>query len=89
MDRLLTLEGGIGCRRTTWLDAEVNRRIPFYRDMEALHANARVMPRLREWPKVTSFVDQMVLAALNTSEGVATIAARAQAEVDSLFSRTV
>lgn len=84
MDRLLTLEGGIGCRRSTWSDPEVNRVIPFYREMEGLHANAREMPSLELWPQVAAVVDRMVLAAINTDEPVESIARRGQAEVEQL-----
>jgi multiple sugar transport system substrate-binding protein len=63
MDKLLTLEGGIGCRRSTWEDAEINQRIPFYRQLEALHANAREIPSLTIWPEVNHIIDAMVLQA--------------------------
>ncbi|HEX4487121.1 MAG TPA: extracellular solute-binding protein [Terriglobales bacterium] len=60
MDKLLTLEGGIGCRRSTWGDPEINRRIPFYRHLETLHANAREIPSLTSWPKINQIIDDMV-----------------------------
>ena len=41
MDKLTTTCGAIGCRRSTWCDAEVNRPIPFYRRMEKLHRRPR------------------------------------------------
>ena len=63
MDKLLTLEGGIGCRRSTWEDPEVNQRIPFYRTLETLHANAREIPSLTIWPEVNHVIDAMVLRA--------------------------
>jgi multiple sugar transport system substrate-binding protein len=63
MDKLLTLEGGIGCRRSTWEDREINQRIPFYRHLEALHANAREIPSLTIWPEVNQIIDAMVLQA--------------------------
>jgi multiple sugar transport system substrate-binding protein len=84
MDRLLTLEGGIGCRRSTWADAAVNRAIPFYREMEGLHANAREMPSLEKWPEVAAVIDRMVLAAIDTDEPVESIARRGQAEAEQL-----
>ena len=61
MDKLLTLEGGIGCRRSTWHDPEINHRIPFYRHLEALHANAREIPSLTSWPEINHIIDAMVL----------------------------
>ncbi len=81
MDRLLTLEGGIGCRRSTWADPEVNRTIPFYRDLETLHANARELPSLRAWPEIAAVIDRMVLAAIDTDEPLEAITRRGQAEV--------
>lgn len=61
MDKLLTLEGAIGCRKSTWADAEINRRIPFYRQLEALHLNARETPSLAIWPEINDAIDAMVL----------------------------
>jgi multiple sugar transport system substrate-binding protein len=61
MDKLLTLEGGIGCRRSTWRDAEINRRIPFYRRLEGLHAHSREIPSLPSWPEINRIIDAMVL----------------------------
>ena len=63
MDKLLTLEGGIGCRRSTWEDREINRRIPFYSYLETLHANAREIPSLTIWPEINRIVDAMVSEA--------------------------
>lgn len=66
MDKLLTLEGGIGCRKSTWMDDEVNRIIPFYREMERLHAGARELPRLAEWSRIAAVIDSLVVAAIET-----------------------
>lgn len=83
-DRALTLGGGIGCRRSTWVDAEVNRQIPFYRDMETLHAAARELPRLAHWPQVTEVIDEMVLAVINTDTPIAELTRKAQRRVEAL-----
>jgi multiple sugar transport system substrate-binding protein len=84
MDKLLTLEGAIGCRKSTWTDADVNRIIPFYRHMEDLHANAREMPRLVAWPRIAEVIDRMVLAAIDTDAPAGAIATRAQSELAAL-----
>ncbi len=83
MDKLLTLEGGIGCRRSTWADAEVNRTIPFYQRMEALHACARELPRMPDWPHIAEIIDRMVIAAIDSPQPVANILASAQQAIDS------
>jgi multiple sugar transport system substrate-binding protein len=85
MDKLLTLEGGIGCRRSTWADSEVNTVIPFYSRMEQLHAQTREMPRMAEWPQVAEIIDRMVLAAINTGATIKSIAGDAQAEVQKVL----
>ena len=83
-DKNLTLGGGIGCRRSTWLDADVNQQIPFYRDMESLHAVARELPRLSNWPQVTEVIDELMLAVVNTDEPVASLTGRFQDQLASL-----
>ena len=49
-----------------FLDADVNRTIPFYREMERLHAGARELPRLAEWSKIASVIDNLVLSAIGS-----------------------
>jgi multiple sugar transport system substrate-binding protein len=63
MDKLLTLEGGIGCRKSTWIDADVSSAIPFYRELERLHEGARELPRMREWSSIATVIDKLVLDA--------------------------
>ena len=65
-DKLLTTEGGIGCRKSTWKDAEINAVIPYYHKLEMLHENALTLPQTPIWPKVTELIDQMVLKAIET-----------------------
>ncbi len=65
-DKLLTNEGGIGCRKSTWKDAEINHVIPYYHKLEMLHENALTLPQTPIWPKVTELIDQMVLKAIET-----------------------
>jgi multiple sugar transport system substrate-binding protein len=81
MDKLLTLEGAIGCRKSTWADEDVNRIIPFYRRMDLLHNGARELPRMPEWPEVSEVIDRMVLQAINTAEPIEAIARQAQNEL--------
>jgi multiple sugar transport system substrate-binding protein len=78
MDRLLTLEGGIGCRKSTWADAEVNAAIPFYHKMEGLHGVARELPRLSQWAQIATVIDGLVLAAINGDQPVAELVQAAQ-----------
>ena len=78
MDKLLTLEGGIGCRKSTWSDKQVNAVIPYYRRLEKLHEDARDLPRMTNWSSLAEVIDQMMLDAIQTDEPIAVITARAQ-----------
>lgn len=66
-DKLLTNEGGIGCRKSTWSDPEINKTILFYHKLEMLHENALTLPQTPVWPKVAEMIDKMVLNALNSN----------------------
>lgn len=65
-DKLLTTEGGIGCRKSTWKDPEINNIITFYHKLEMLHENALTLPQTPIWPKVAELIDQMVLKAIES-----------------------
>ena len=82
MDKLLTLEGGIGCRKSTWSDAEVNSRIPFYHCLEELHENARELPRRVNWSQLAGVIDGAVQDAIHSGEATAAILERAQRLAD-------
>lgn len=78
MDKLTTLEGGIGCRLSTWSDPEVNALIPFYDRLAALHEGTRTLPRSRSLPALVHLIDAAVQAAITTDEPTAAILQRAQ-----------
>jgi multiple sugar transport system substrate-binding protein len=85
MDKLLTMEGGIGCRRSTWNDSEVNRTVPFYSALEGLHANAREMPRLAEWPQIASLIDGLMMNVIETDKPVEQLSREAANRASALF----
>lgn len=83
-DKLLTLEGGIGCRLSTWHDADVNSIVPYYRKMEELHKKARSLPRRKDWAQIAARIDKAVLDVLNTEKSVDDILKKGQSEIDKL-----
>jgi len=83
-DKLLTLEGAIGCRKSTWHDADVNRVIPFYRELEKIHTHARELPRLPHWSELSAVIDRLVTSAADTDEPISALLARAQQAADAL-----
>jgi multiple sugar transport system substrate-binding protein len=87
MDRLLTLEGGIGCRKSTWCDEQVNSIVPFFHCLESLHNNARELPRLSYWSDLATVIDRMVLDAIDSEEPTTAIIQRAQTCADKIVRR--
>jgi len=86
MDKLLTLEGGVGCRKSTWLDSDVNRLISFYSRLTELHEHARELPRITEWPQVASVIERMILKLNETHKPAKEIAREAQQELNQFSS---
>lgn len=86
-DKRRALDGVIGCRKSTWADEEVNRAVPFYGQMEALHKAARELPRKSNWTRFAAIIDRMAIDAIDGDTPIETIAAEAQKEVDKLQSK--
>jgi multiple sugar transport system substrate-binding protein len=78
MDRLTTLSGAIGCRRSTWADPEINRLIPFYQRIDALHQSAREVPTRIDWPEIARTIDVLVTRTISTSIPVRQLLLEAQ-----------
>ena len=85
MDKLLTIEGAIGCRKSTWHDPEVNATIPFYDRLEEIHQGARELPRLPHWAQLSVVIDEMVLNALKTDRSEQDLLASAQEKAQRLW----
>jgi len=83
-DKLLTLEGGIGCRVSTWTDAEVNATIPYYHKLEQLHQIARSLPQKANWAQVAKLIDEVVLQAINTDIPVEQLLSDGQQKINLL-----
>jgi len=83
-DKLLTTEGGIGCRKSTWKDAEINKIIPYYHKLEMLHENALTLPQTPIWPKVAELIDKMVLKAIETAISSEILLKETQNEIEKI-----
>ncbi|GAA4947390.1 hypothetical protein GCM10023314_20880 [Algibacter agarivorans] len=81
-DKLLTLEGAIGCRKSTWHDKDVNKEVPYYYKLEALHKKTRSLPRKSNWSEIATVIDKLVLEVINTSKDIKSILDIAQLEID-------
>jgi multiple sugar transport system substrate-binding protein len=84
MDKLTTISGAIGCRRSTWNDPDVNEAIPFYRHIEQLHANAREIPQRADWPRIASIIDRLVTDTITSDAPIEALLRQADADLISL-----
>lgn len=80
-DVQLTLSGGIGCRKSTWKNAAVNLKIPFFGALEGLHDQARELPDLPQWPSIAKIIDKIITEVATTDKPIADILWSAQAAV--------
>ncbi|MBB5437831.1 multiple sugar transport system substrate-binding protein [Pedobacter sp. AK017] len=80
-DKQLTLEGGIGCRISTWKDSLVNKLVPYYHKLEQLHKGAKTLPQKSNWAEIAAIIDVAVLKALNSELPAAEILRLAQEQI--------
>jgi len=82
MDKLLTLEGAIGVRRSTWSDADVNRIAPYYEKLDELHTRARELPVHPRLSEIAHVVDDLMTKATTTDRPSSELLREAQAEIE-------
>lgn len=81
-DKLLTTEGGIGCRISTWNDKEINAIIPYYHKLEELHRTAKSLPQHKNWAQIAHIIDDVVLQAINTKTPLQQLLNEGQKRID-------
>jgi multiple sugar transport system substrate-binding protein len=79
----ITRHGTVGCRLSTWRNAELQARIPVYREVEAISLSARQLPTGPDMASFAAIVDDVITRALTTDEPSAAILESAQREIDS------
>lgn len=80
MDKVAALEGVVACRRSTWLDEDVSAAIPFFGQLDELHAEARELPSAASFPALARILDGVVQRAICSDAPTEQILAAAQAE---------
>ena len=89
MDKLLTLEGAVGCRRSTWGDPQVLAAVPHFRQLEKLHSQSRELPRTADWPAIASLIDTFVRSAAVGDRPVEQLLKEADQQAANRFARPV
>lgn len=85
MDRLTSLEGGAGVRRSTWNDPAVRLVASFYEGLEDLQSSVENPPSIACWPEVCSSLSQMVDDVINNRRSVDDALERATGEIAELL----
>ena len=85
MDKLTTLEGAIGVRRSTWVDPEINRLIPFFHKLEVLHVHARELPAHPRLADISHVIDDLLARATGTRLPVEDLLREAQGRIERLL----
>ena len=83
-DKLLTLEGGIGCRKSTWVDAGVNAIIPYYQKLEQLHRSAHSLPQKSNWAQIAKIINDIVLQAINSDTPIEQLLKAGQYQISAI-----
>lgn len=86
MDKLLTMAGAVGCRKSTWTDPEVAAVVPHFERLEWLHRVARELPRLPEWPTIAAIINRVVRDAATSPHPLESLLQRADDEARTLRS---
>jgi multiple sugar transport system substrate-binding protein len=84
MDKLATLLGVVGCRRSTWNDAEVRAAQPFYGELERIASGARTLPRSSSLPRFAAIVDRVIARTIGEETPIDAITREGQQEADRL-----
>ena len=85
MDKLTTLEGAIGVRRSTWADPDINRLIPFFHKLEELHSHARELPAHSRLADISRVIDDLLARATGTSLPVDRLLRETQGRIDGVL----
>ena len=85
MDKLLTHEGAVGCRRSTWSAPDIQDEVPFYDQLDRLHEGARMLPLDRRFPALAHVIERAVLRSIETDERSDKVLAEAQREAEGVW----
>ena len=80
----LTLNGGIGCRKSTWHDPVINEQLPFFHHLEAIHEHARELPDWPGWPSIAQIIDEIMLQVTGSNKDIKEILAAGQQKINAL-----
>jgi len=80
-DLEITRHGAVGVRLSTWRNAELQERIPPYREIEAISLGARQLPTGPQMASFAAIINNVVTRATTTNEPSAAILEAAQHQI--------
>jgi multiple sugar transport system substrate-binding protein len=85
MDKLTMLEGAIGVRRSTWMDPQINRIVPYCHKLEMLHLYARELPPHPHLAQISHVIDDLLTQAVSSDAPSAALLSQSQRRVEALI----
>ena len=71
MDKITSLAGGSGVRKSTWDDPEIRAQFQYYEVMEQVHTGIDTLPALPQYPALNEVFSRMTWAAVCGHKSVA------------------
>ena len=71
MDKITSLSGGSGVRKSTWDDPDIRAQFQYYEVMEQVHTGIDTLPALPEYPALNEVFSRMTWAAVQGHKSVA------------------
>jgi multiple sugar transport system substrate-binding protein len=70
MDKITSISGGSGVRKSTWNDPEIQAQFQYYEVMEQVHTGIDTLPALPEYPALNEVFSRMTWAAVSGQKSV-------------------
>ncbi len=70
MDKVTSLAGGTGVRRSTWNDPEIRSRFQYYEVIEDIHRNIDTLPAIPQYPAMNEVFNRMSWDAVQGRKSV-------------------
>lgn len=80
LDKVVSMCGANGVRRSTWEDPEVRRRYPHYAIIEGVHSGSLTLPAIPEYPAINEAISEAVHRVVHEGGDVADELAKAAVE---------
>ena len=85
MDRVTSVEGGIGCRLSTWRDAELQSEFRCYQHIEETNKNVEMLPSIPQVTEIVAILNESIDEVHTQKKSVADALEEAASRVNTLL----